>query len=228
MRLRHLNIGCFGGGTGLPSLLGGLKRNPVAAAERRRHHLRQRRQFRTAARRARRPAAGRRAALRAGAGPQRGRGPPRAAVAAADAVRAPAAGRPHRRQPAAVDDGAVQRRLPGRGRRPARPARLPGAACWPVSVTRASLCAEHADGRTTRGEVGGRPLARRRPRDPADLARAAGRHPPGRGRRRARLRRGDHRPGQLLHQPDADPARRRRPRRPCATCPARSSSSATC
>ena len=28
MRLRHLNIGCFGGGTGLPSLLGGLKRNP--------------------------------------------------------------------------------------------------------------------------------------------------------------------------------------------------------
>jgi uncharacterized cofD-like protein len=28
MRLRELNIGCFGGGTGLPSLLGGLKRNP--------------------------------------------------------------------------------------------------------------------------------------------------------------------------------------------------------
>ena len=28
MRLRPLNIGCFGGGTGLPSLLGGLKRNP--------------------------------------------------------------------------------------------------------------------------------------------------------------------------------------------------------
>jgi uncharacterized cofD-like protein len=28
MRLRHLNIGCFGGGTGLPSLLGGLKQNP--------------------------------------------------------------------------------------------------------------------------------------------------------------------------------------------------------
>ena len=24
---------------------------------------------------------------------------------------------------------------------------------WPVSVTRASLCAEHADGRVTRGEV---------------------------------------------------------------------------
>ena len=28
MRLRILNVGCFGGGTGLPSLLGGLKRNP--------------------------------------------------------------------------------------------------------------------------------------------------------------------------------------------------------
>src|SRR6476619_7232544 len=28
MRLRELNVGCFGGGTGLPALLGGLKRNP--------------------------------------------------------------------------------------------------------------------------------------------------------------------------------------------------------
>ncbi len=28
MRLRVINVGCFGGGTGLPSLLGGLKRNP--------------------------------------------------------------------------------------------------------------------------------------------------------------------------------------------------------
>ena len=28
MRLRTLNIGCFGGGTGLPSLIGGLKTNP--------------------------------------------------------------------------------------------------------------------------------------------------------------------------------------------------------
>jgi uncharacterized cofD-like protein len=28
MKMRQLNIGCFGGGTGLPSLLGGLKRNP--------------------------------------------------------------------------------------------------------------------------------------------------------------------------------------------------------
>jgi uncharacterized cofD-like protein len=28
MRVRQLNVGCFGGGTGLPSLLGGLKHNP--------------------------------------------------------------------------------------------------------------------------------------------------------------------------------------------------------
>ena len=28
MQLKELNVGCFGGGTGLPSLLGGLKRNP--------------------------------------------------------------------------------------------------------------------------------------------------------------------------------------------------------
>jgi uncharacterized cofD-like protein len=28
MRLREVNVGCFGGGTGLPSLLGGLKTNP--------------------------------------------------------------------------------------------------------------------------------------------------------------------------------------------------------
>src|SRR6201991_469762 len=28
MELRELNVGCFGGGSGLPSLLGGLKTNP--------------------------------------------------------------------------------------------------------------------------------------------------------------------------------------------------------
>src|ERR1700755_541439 len=28
VQLQQLNIGCFGGGTGLPSLLGGLKSNP--------------------------------------------------------------------------------------------------------------------------------------------------------------------------------------------------------
>jgi uncharacterized cofD-like protein len=33
MRLRELNVGCFGGGTGLPSLLGGLKSNPWVDAD---------------------------------------------------------------------------------------------------------------------------------------------------------------------------------------------------
>ena len=33
MRLRELNVGCFGGGTGLPSLLGGLKNNPWLRAD---------------------------------------------------------------------------------------------------------------------------------------------------------------------------------------------------
>ncbi len=46
-------------------------------------------------------------------------------AAPADARAARPAGRSHRRQPAAVDDGAVQRRLPRRGGRPARAARLP-------------------------------------------------------------------------------------------------------
>ncbi len=32
-RLRELSVGCFGGGTGLPSLLGGLKTNPWIQAD---------------------------------------------------------------------------------------------------------------------------------------------------------------------------------------------------
>ena len=33
MQMRELNVGCFGGGTGLPSLLGGLKHNPWLSAD---------------------------------------------------------------------------------------------------------------------------------------------------------------------------------------------------
>src|ERR687892_1058607 len=33
MKMRQLNVGCFGGGTGLPSLLGGLKNNPWLHAD---------------------------------------------------------------------------------------------------------------------------------------------------------------------------------------------------
>ena len=33
VRLRELRVGCFGGGTGLPSLVGGLKSNPWLRAD---------------------------------------------------------------------------------------------------------------------------------------------------------------------------------------------------
>ena len=33
MRLREMRVGCLGGGTGLPSLLGGLKSNPWVQAD---------------------------------------------------------------------------------------------------------------------------------------------------------------------------------------------------
>ena len=101
-----------------------LEAESLASPERRRDHVRQRRQFGAAARRARRPAARRHPEVRARAGAQRARGAARAAGAAADA-RARAARRPHRRQPAAVDDAALQRRFSRRDRRAARAPRLP-------------------------------------------------------------------------------------------------------
>ena len=125
---------------------------PVADGPRRRHDVRQRRQLGPAARRARRAAAGRRAELRAGAGAQRARGAQRAAGAAADA-RARAAARPHRRQPAAVDDGAVQRRLPRRGRRPARAARLRRARLAGQRRSRRASARSTATAPRRRGEV---------------------------------------------------------------------------
>ena len=47
----------------------------------------------------------------------------------------------------------VQRRLPRRRRRAARPARLPRAASGRSASSRASICAEYGDGSQTRGEV---------------------------------------------------------------------------
>ena len=111
MQLRELNIGCFGGGTGLPSLLGGLKNNPWL-------HLNavvtmfdsggssgQLRDelgvlppgdvLKCALALARNEGEARRVLL----------------VAPADARASRPAWRSHRRQPAAVDDGAVQRRF---------------------------------------------------------------------------------------------------------------------
>ncbi len=181
---------------------------PLADRPRHRDDVRQRREFGPAARRARRAAAGRRAALRAGARAQRTRGAQRAARAAVDA-RTRAAARAHRRQPAAVDDGALQRRL-SRGRRwPARAARLRGA-----RVAGHDGAGEHLrrirrwfiDAR--RGRSRCRPD--RRTRDHAALARAR-RPSPRRGcSRDRRTRRGRDRSGQLLYEPDADPARPRR------------------
>ena len=203
MRLRELNVGCFGGGTGLPSLLGGLKSNPWLHADARRHDVRQRRQLRAAARRAGRAAARRHPQVRAGAGAQRARSAPRAARAAADA-RARAARRPHRRQPAAVDDAALQRRLPRRDRRAARAARLP----------RPRVAGQRAAGvglRRIRRRIGDarRSGSRRRARSSGRFVRRiwleppVSIHPGGREGDR-RVRRRHHRAGQLLHQPDAD------------------------
>ena len=152
MRLRQLNIGCFGGGTGLPSLLGGLKRNPW---------LRLNAVVTTF------DSGGSSGQLR----DELGVLPPgdvlRCALALArnegEARRVLLSRLPtlfeHQKLGghtggnlllsmmeqysgdflAAVDGLRALLGCSGR--------------VWPVSVTRASLCAEHADGRTTRGEV---------------------------------------------------------------------------
>ena len=127
MQLRELNVGCFGGGTGLPSLLGGLKTNPW---------------LRLNAVVTMFDSGGSSGQLR----DELGVLPPGDVLKCALALarnegearrvllsRLPTlehrreAGRAHRRQPAAVDDGAVQRQLPVGRRRPARSARLQGA-----------------------------------------------------------------------------------------------------
>ena len=203
MQLRRLNIGCFGGGTGLPSLLGGLKTNPWLHAERRRDDVRQRRQLGSAARRARRAAAGRRAEVRAGAGAQRARSAPRAAGAAADA-RARAAARAHRRQPAALDDGAIQRRFPGRGRRPALAARLRRArvagerrAGEPLRASTATAARRAAKSKSTPGRSAGHAITRLWLEPRVNLHAAA-------AQAIAQFDAAIIGPGQLLHQPDAD------------------------
>ena len=85
MRLRTLNVGCFGGGTGLPSLLGGLKSNPwlsvnavVTMFDSGGSSGQLRDELGVLP-------PGRRAEVRAGARAQRARSAPRAAVADADA-----------------------------------------------------------------------------------------------------------------------------------------------
>ena len=223
MQLRTLNVGCFGGGTGLPSLARGPQDQPVVARPCHRDDVRQRRELRPVARRARRPSAGRRPALRAGARAQRARSAQRAARAALDAG-ARAAARAYRRQSPAVDDGALQRGF-SRGRRwPARAPRLRGPRL--AGLDRAGEYLRRVRGRsTTRGEV------------EVDAGQTAGhaitrlwlepdvRAPPGRGEGHRRARRRRHRPRQLLYQPDAHPARARRARSRPREWPGPSSSS---
>jgi hypothetical protein len=74
---------------------------------------------------------------------------------------------------------------------------------WPVSVQQASVCAEYGDGLTTRGEV---EVDAGRPRVSSSAASGSSRRCQSirRWARRSRVRRGDHRPRQLLHEPDAD------------------------
>ena len=227
VRLRVLKVGCFGGGTGLPSRARRTQAHSVGRSARHRHDVRQRRVVGTAARRARRAAAGRRAQVRADARAQRARGAQDPADAAADA-RARQARRPHRRQSAAVDDGAVHRRL---HRRPStRCARCSAAAatCGRSPSSGRRSCAEYADGSRTRGEVevdagqaGGRSIGRLWLDPPVSIHPAVADDDSIARRRR-------HRAGQLLHEPAADLPRRRLPRGARARCAARSSTSRIC
>ena len=113
------------------------------------------------------------------------------------------AGRPHRRQFAAVDDAAVQRRLPRCRGRPERAAGLPGPRVAGHGRTGVGLRRVRRRLGNPRRSGGGRG-ADLRPPGPAHLARAGGVDSPGGHRRHQQARRRRHRARQLLHEPDAD------------------------
>ena len=210
MRLRELQVGCFGGGTGLPSLLGGLKSNPWLHANAVVTMF---------------DSGGSSGSLR----DELGVLPPgdilKCALALArnarEARRVLLARLPtleHARLGGHTGGNlllSMMQRYSGdfldaidglrallgcRGR------------VWPVSVEQASVCAEYGDGSVTRGEVevdagqsSGRFVRRIWLEPPVSI------HPAvAEGDRRVRRR--HHRPGQLLHQPDADLSRARRRR----------------
>ena len=179
-----MNVGCFGGGTGLPSLLGGLKNNPwvhtdavVTMFDSGGSSGVLRDELGVLP-----PGDILKCALVAGA--QYPRGAARAARASADARACPPR-RPYRRQPSAFDDAAVQRRFSGRHRRPARVAWVHGTGV--AGRGGAGIRLRRVRGRLddARRSGSGRGTVVRAIRA-AHLAGAAGLHPPGgRGGHRA-------------------------------------------
>ena len=185
--MRQLNVGCFGGGTGLPSLLGGLKTNPwlrlnavVTMFDSGGSSGQLRDQLgvlppgdvlKCALALARNEAEARRVLL--SRVPSIDPASPVHAIACGPGIGNSASCRPHRRQSAAVDDGAVQRRFPGGGRRAALAARLHGPRL--AGQRRAGqrvrrIQQRRADARRS----GSRSRAEQRPVRQAHLARAVG------------------------------------------------------
>ena len=226
MQLREINLGCFGGGTGLPSLLGGLKRNPW---------------LRLNAVVTMFDSGGSSGQLR----DELGVLPPgdvlRCALALSrnegEARRVLLARLPtleHARLGGHTGGNlllSMMERYSGDflaavdGLR----ALLGCRGCvWPISVEQATLCAEYADGEITRGEVEvdqgharGHHVTRVWLEPPAPI------HPAVQSAIDEVRRRGD-RARQLLHEPDADAAGRRRRRRHRQRQGPDRSSSATC
>ena len=178
MKMRRLNVGCFGGGTGLPSLLGGLKNNPW---------------LRVNAVVTMFDSGGSSGQLR----DELGVLPPGDVLKCGLAL---ARNEAEARRVLLSRVPSIDKRLAGHtggnlllsmmeqysgdflaavdGLRS-----LLGCSgnVWPVSVASASVCAEYSNGTQTRGEVGGRSGAEQQGSSEADMARAVRADPPGGG-----------------------------------------------
>ena len=202
MQLRRLNIGCFGGGTGLPSLLGGLKTNPwlnlnavVTMFDSGGSSGQLRDELGVLP-----PGDVLRCALALARNEREAR---RVLLARLADPRARAARGAHRRQPAAVDDGAVQRRLSRGGRR--APSLL---GCPRARVAGQRRKGEYLRGIRRRhhdhGGSGGRCRTVSWPSDRAVVARTPGQSASRRREGHPAVRRRHHRSRQFLYEPDAD------------------------
>ena len=205
MQLRSLNVGCFGGGTGLPSLLGGLKSNPwltvnavVTMFDSGGSSGQLRDELGVLP-----PGDVLKCALALARNEREARRVLLSRMPLPEHVRL---ARSYQRQSAAVDDGAVQRRLRRRGQRPVRAARLP----------RTGVAGQHGAGDDLRRvwrrldaraakwrSMPGSPPATRSSASGSSLKSRCMNRP----RARSRIRRGRDRSGQLLHQPAADLSR---------------------